>query len=318
MLWQTLHHFDIHLSMAYPSIAPPRERDQVLMEIFHSLDLSQETMLSLSLCRVSLESIFLSDITTADGLYLEDFVFNPGGRDRSSLFKFPRKVPTRGDWNQWLDFWHSFTTTGDKLKVPLGNWINPTHRIWKWYYRADSDDLQWVEGKTMFYFKPAAGFRFTRLTRAYHITHEKPLSLAMAHGLPILVTGFSVQQVIILSIGPALATETDARTGFWEILHSWGGTWMWEVIEPGKDIPADVSWIVNGLRNGSLIWTTDGSYDRKKAVDLCGVGWMIFCTNTGFRLTGTFWERSPLASLYRAELLGLCALHLFAQALAEF
>ena len=63
---------------------------------------------------------------------------------------------------------------------------------------------------------------------------------------------------------------------------------------------------------------TDGSYDRKKAVDLCGVGWIIFCTNMDFRLTGTFWERSPLASLYRAELLGLWALHLFAQALAEF
>jgi hypothetical protein len=43
---------------------------------------------------------------------------------------------------------------------------------------------------------------------------------------------------------------------------------MWEVIEPGRDTPADVSWIVDGLRNGSLIWTTDGSYDRKKAVDL--------------------------------------------------
>ena len=68
--------------MAYPSIASPRERDQVLMEIFHSLDLSQETMLSLSWCQVSMESIFLSDITTTDSRYLEDFVFNPGGRDR--------------------------------------------------------------------------------------------------------------------------------------------------------------------------------------------------------------------------------------------
>jgi hypothetical protein len=76
--------------------------------------------------------------------------------------------------------------------------------------------------------------------------------------------------------------------------------------------------MVDGLKNGSLIWVTDGSYDRKKAKDLCRVGWMIFCTNTGFRLTGTFWERSPLASLYRAKLLGLCALHLLAQALAEF
>jgi len=186
MLWQTLHYFDVHLYMAYPSIAPPRER-----EIFHSLDLSQETMLSLSRCQVFLESIFLSDITTGDSRYLEDFVFNPGGRDWSSLLKFPREVPTRGDWNRWFDFWHSFTTTGDKLKVPLGNWINPIHCIWKWYYRTDSDDLQWVEGKTMFHCKPAAGFRFTRSTRTYHMTHEEPLSPAMAHGLPISVTGFS-------------------------------------------------------------------------------------------------------------------------------
>ena len=89
-------------------------------------------------------------------------------------------------------------------------------------------------------------------------------------------------------------------------------------MEPGKDTPADIQWIVDGLRNGTLIWTTDGSYDQKKAVDLCGVEWMIFCTNTGFRLTGAFWEQSTLARSYRAELLGLCALHFFSQALVEY
>ena len=93
---------------------------------------------------------------------------------------------------------------------------------------------------------------------------------------------------------------------------------MWELIEPGKNTPAGVQWIVDGLRNGSLIWTTDGSYDRKQAVDLFGVGWMIFCTATGFCVTSTFWELSPLASSYGAKLLVLCALHLFARALAEF
>jgi hypothetical protein len=48
---------------------------------------------------MSLEWMFLSDITTADGKYLEDVVFNPGGRGRSSSFKFPREVPTREDWD---------------------------------------------------------------------------------------------------------------------------------------------------------------------------------------------------------------------------
>ena len=150
------------------------------------------------------------------------------------------------------------------------------------------------------------------------MSHEETFSPGTDVGLPISVIGMSVSQVTKLSIGPAIDNPKEASTGFWESLHSLGGRWMWEKIEPGKDTPADLLWIVDSLRNGSLIWATDGSYDQKKAINLCGVGWMIFCTNTGFRVTGTFWERSIAASSYRAELLGLCALHLFAQAIAEF
>ncbi len=67
MLWRTLHHFDIHLHMAYPNIAFPQERDQVIMEIFLSADLSPDSIRSLGQCRAALEAIFLSDLTTADG-----------------------------------------------------------------------------------------------------------------------------------------------------------------------------------------------------------------------------------------------------------
>ncbi len=97
MLWQSLHHFDIHLHMAYPTIAFPRERDQVIMEIFHLVDLSPNLIRGLGWCRVLLEAIFLSDITTADGRYLEHFVFASGGRDKASTFTFPRKRPTQSD-----------------------------------------------------------------------------------------------------------------------------------------------------------------------------------------------------------------------------
>jgi hypothetical protein len=72
------------------------------------------------------------------------------------------------------------------------------------------------------------------------------------------------------------------------------------------------------MANNSLVWVTDGSYDRKKAIDLCGVEWIIFCTKTGFHLTGTFWEKSTLASSYRAEMLRLCTLHLLAWAVVEY
>ncbi len=47
MSWQTLHYFDIHLHMAYPNIASSQERDQVIMEIFFSTNLSPEAIQSL-------------------------------------------------------------------------------------------------------------------------------------------------------------------------------------------------------------------------------------------------------------------------------
>ena len=93
---------------------------------------------------------------------------------------------------------------------------------------------------------------------------------------------------------------------------------MWEDVEPGNDSPLDMSWISDGLTLGSLIWVSDGSYNMKRASDLNGVGWIIFCKSTGFCITGSFWERLISATLYRAELLRLCALHFLAWAVAEF
>jgi hypothetical protein len=147
--------------MAYPNISFPRERDQVMMEMFLSADLSPDSIQSLERCWVALEAIFLSDLPTVDGKYLKDFVFAPGGRDKASTFKFPHEWPTRSNWNSWFDFWHNFTTTGYTLKIPLGNWISPTHCIWKWYYRVDTADLQWIEGNTIFYYNLSSGFCFT-------------------------------------------------------------------------------------------------------------------------------------------------------------
>jgi hypothetical protein len=93
---------------------------------------------------------------------------------------------------------------------------------------------------------------------------------------------------------------------------------MWEGIEAGKDLPYKMLWVAEGMTNNSLVWVMDGSHDRKKTIDLGGVGWIIFCTKTGFHMTGTFWEKSNLESSYRAELVGLCALHLLARAMAEY
>jgi hypothetical protein len=229
--------------MTYPTIALPQERDQVIMEIFLIAGLGPDLIRSLGRCWVAHEALFLSDLTTADGKYLEDFVFAPGRKERASTFKFPREGPSQSDWESWFDFWHCFTMTGDKLKVSLVPWISPTHQIWKCYYRADTDELQQVEGSTIFYYKPSSGFRVTQATRSYQIVREEPLLPTFIQGTPTSITGLTVQRVVKLSKGPALAKSLNGRQDFWEFLYSWGGQWMWEGIEAGKGLPYDMSWV---------------------------------------------------------------------------
>jgi hypothetical protein len=66
---------------------------------------------------------------------------------------------------------------------------------------------------------------------------------------------------------------------------------MWEGIDATQQTKTDTTWIAKGIKGGTLIWLTDRPYDRKRANNLSGVGWIIFCKKMGLRLTGSFWER---------------------------
>jgi hypothetical protein len=122
MLWKSLHHFNIQPYMSYPAIPNPREQEHAIMDIFFLHDLDSESIKCLNRCRGAMKAIFLLDISSADGKYLKHFVFDPGTAAAGSTYIFPREKPTRDNWATWIDFWHSYTTTGGKLKTPLGNW----------------------------------------------------------------------------------------------------------------------------------------------------------------------------------------------------
>ena len=80
-----------------------------------------------------------------------------------------------------------------------------------------------------------------------------------------------------LQDGPDLVNDPKEHTNFWDFIHSWGGSWMWDDIDFTQDTTQDLKWVAEGMQNNTLVWTTDRSYDRKRAADLSGVGWIIFC-----------------------------------------
>ena len=82
-------------------------------------------------------------------------------------------------------------------------------------------------------------------------------------GKPVAVQGSEETHVYELNIGPTLARDPQQPSNFWDYLRNWGGEWMWEGIEDGQATKSNLSWLVQGMKSNTLLWVTDGSYDRK-------------------------------------------------------
>jgi hypothetical protein len=154
--------------------------------------------------------------------------------------------------------------------------------------------------------------------RTIHLYGRKIFLLTLRQGCLHPLSVFPITTLISSTMEIHWLREQVYQQTFGNFLETWGGMWMWEGINKTQPTKCDLTWLVEDMKSSTLVWVTDGLYDQKKAADLSRVGWIIFCSKTGLWLTGTFWERSPAASSYWAEMLGLCTLHLFARALSEF
>jgi len=115
-------------------------------------------------------------MTTADGRYLEQFVFDPGSKVARSKYKFPQESSAKKVWDAWFNFWHDYTATGDKLHTPLGAWLTPTHRRWLWYYNSPTDNLHRIEKGKVYHYWCIATYRHTRSSTSYDIAREEDLT----------------------------------------------------------------------------------------------------------------------------------------------
>ena len=69
----------------------------------------------------------------------------------------------------------------------------------------------------------------------------------------------SVRYISTAETMPNKETKYDT---FWDVLEEGGGEWMWEFIDV-KYKQEDMSWLQEGMINGTLVWCSDGSYKRK-------------------------------------------------------
>ena len=114
----------------------------------------KDQLKALARVRGSLNAMFLSDLVTADGKYLEQFAID---REVSwigrSNYDFPIEQPSDKDWETWVSYLESMTVENFELSTPLGRWENPTHRLWGWLVDHE-ENICTKEGMTVGRFMP--------------------------------------------------------------------------------------------------------------------------------------------------------------------
>jgi hypothetical protein len=306
-IWERSQQMGLQFYLRYESMDYPRENDTEIVALLLQHGFSGMTLRQMNRCRLALRAIFLSDIVTAGGRYLEHWV--QGDRQgRLSHNRFAREEPTHRDWEQWDSFWKGWLNRNHSIPSPLGRWLHQSHQKWEWFYNAQEDllweqtDDGWAKHERINH----TGI-YTRQNKTYYCSglwHSIPGGLLA----PASITSRD-NMVQIVDTGPLLAPtsrcDAERANSFWEFVWLHSGTWMWEHLE-GKH--KDMSWISNAMKNNTAMMVTDGSYN-KIAPTISGAGWLLVCTQSLRMIRGSFYEESQKASSYRGELLGLTAIH---------
>ncbi len=312
--WERLHFYRFSIHMEYPTLNLPRRNNALIVTILQRASYSGDKLISLNQCRIANRMLFLLDITTACGGYVDCNLLGPRTPwlGKRSSFCFPCKLLSSKDWILWKTFWTAYLGAGGLLHIPLGDWLHTSHRIWEWFYDPLRDQLQHRTDDVRTVYDPVKTKRNMRYTQLY--------SMQYTDSLPVIRNLCNVRQLSAFTFqqretGMALASPQETESTFWEYLRSLGGTWMWEYI---KEKEVDTVWLRDALTNGTLIGVTDGSYDKHKAKSCSGLGWILVCMASKRTLRGSFYEVSAAVGAYCGKLLGLVTLHTLILALANY
>ena len=143
-----LHSIDVSLELDDSYVLPlQRENDFYLMDRIITEGTFTDSQLTLiNYCRLYLQAITLSDITTLNGSRLDKHKLKGKWSSYSStstIHKVVQQRPNESAWSQWRKACKMFTTNG-KLHTPLGRWIVPesTSRTqWPAYYSSREDQF---------------------------------------------------------------------------------------------------------------------------------------------------------------------------------
>ena len=306
-IWERVNFYNIDLILSYNNIPAPRERDCEIVSLITQYEKSAPIQRALNRVRLKLQAIFLSCIVSYSGTQISNENLFPQMEESNmvSTYRFPRQQPTTKDWVHWRNFWYK-VYPNLQLPLPLGKWISPSHRVWRWVLDPDKDILFRQSLSNVEYYTRVT-ISTTRAGGAFSKVGET--DCMPRGGIPVDAQPISPNNydgVTIRQGGWTFPSQVVLKPTFWQALDTQGGSWMWEQMTGDT---SDMSWLATALINGTLIMAADGSYNSNKSTLISGAGWIIRCLSSGKSIQGSAYEKSTCAGSYRGEMLGLLALY---------
>ncbi|MFN9980984.1 MAG: hypothetical protein ACK53Y_13745, partial [bacterium] len=157
------------------------------MDIINTLSFTPHQYHQVNLCRISLQVLWLSDITTTNGKnILVSEINGECDSTRYSSSHWPN-IHQPSDWTAWAIFLQQFSSRG-QLHLPLGLWLDTSHQHWQYYYDPDNDCVNYREKDTWTKYWPCTTGRTRSSGKCYRHPTVVDTSPSLSTLLPTMVT----------------------------------------------------------------------------------------------------------------------------------
>ena len=300
----------------------PRTGDAFLMELFQRFNFNKKQLGILNRCRLYLQVLTLSDITSAAGnTILPTISQGKRPQHRRSSLTWPRQEsPPPQDWHLWRVALNH-VSRNNKLQHPLGSWLNRPHQQWEWYidpttqmaYRKQTDQTWTAHTPGP---SPMPTTRTTRTTRAwYHKQDYKRINIETPtlHPATIYVNMTYPDYFQVDYSTTPIPDTTPPHAHIWDqdpTAHAFVDTpdfykrLLGTKPLSSNEVEQDIA---TNLELETLVACSDGSFNPDKAVG--GHGWIISTKDKQVIIEGAGPADGNPSSMssYRTELGGLVA-----------
>jgi hypothetical protein len=289
-LWEKVDKFDITVEIAPLPMEPPQEDEKWFMQAVVEADLtSAQEMKILNCFRCHPEVIYLSDMFDAGGRCLDGRYLDHQKQDEKWLtLIFPQeKSPQGGHLQLWRECLYSLAPRRRPTER-VGAFKSKGYKIWDWQYDNKASKVYHHNGHVMDIYTPSLVPGYTRCPKCWTRSQISVPLEEKGEYCTVKQVSLGVYTVVLHTPRPQAMMEP---TAFWDVIKSWGNTWIWDNLR----ITGDTLWIVEAIADNSLVTITDGSYMKELYPNLNSAALVFECTK-GW---GVFWD--PLSNTQRTR-----------------